>query len=130
MEHLILLVEDYAPVRENTIELLELFGYRTITACNGREGLAAALINIPDLILSDIQMPGMNGLVLYKLVREHASLDQTRFVFFTASFEKTDIEFAMLMGADDYIVKPFTGEILLQVMQKHLPTNSEAILPA
>jgi CheY-like chemotaxis protein len=120
MKYKILLVEDNVPVRENTTELLELSDYTVITACNGTEGLTAALEHSPDLILCDIQMPEMNGYYLLQHVRQHTELDNCRFVFFTASSEKKDVEAALKMGADEYIIKPFTGERLLEVMETML----------
>jgi CRP/FNR family transcriptional regulator, cyclic AMP receptor protein len=121
MKYKILLVEDNVPIRENTIELLELSDYTVIPACNGVEGLDAALAHLPDLILCDIQMPAMNGYNLLKQVRANEKLNNCRFVFFTASSEKKDVDAAMQMGADDYIIKPFTGGRLLEVLETILP---------
>lgn len=117
MKQKILLVEDNLPIRENTSEMLELSDYAVVTACNGKEGLDMALDQIPDLILCDIQMPVMDGYHLLDLVRKESSLNKSRFVFFTASAEKKEIEQGMLRGADDYIVKPFTGEELLNKLK-------------
>lgn len=116
MKYTILLIEDNEPIRENTSELLELSNYTVLTACNGKEGLEAALTHNPDLILCDIQMPEMNGYHLLQQVRQQPSLNECRFVFFTASSEKKDVDAALGMGADEYIIKPFTGERLLEVI--------------
>lgn len=121
MKQKILLVEDNEPIRENTTELLELSDYIVVSACNGKEGLDIALQQTPDLILCDIHMPVMDGYHLFQYIRQYAHLNNTRFVFFTASAEKKEIEAGMQMGADDYIVKPFTGERLLDVLKKNLP---------
>lgn len=120
MKQKILIVEDNEPIRENTSELLELSHYTVLTATNGKDGLTVALRQIPDLILCDIQMPGMNGYYLLERIREQPSLKRSRFVFFTASSEKKEIEKGLLMGADDYIVKPFTGNELLAKLKKLL----------
>jgi len=113
MKHKILLVEDNEPIRENTTELLELSNYTVLAACNGEEGLDLALQQIPDLILCDIQMPKMNGFNLLRHIRGQASLKNTFFVFFTASSEKKEIEKGFQMGANGYIIKPFTEDELL-----------------
>ncbi len=113
MKNIILVVEDNEPIRDNTIELLELSNYKVISACNGKEGLCLALEQIPDLILCDIQMPEMDGYLLLELIRKEPSLAHSRFIFFTASAEKKEISKGMDMGADGYIVKPFSGEELL-----------------
>jgi CheY-like chemotaxis protein len=113
MQHKILLVEDNLPIRENTTEMLELSDYLVLTACNGKDGLDIALQQNPDLILCDIQMPVMDGYLLLEHIRKVPSLTNSRFVFFTASGEKRDIQKGLQMGADDYIVKPFSGDELL-----------------
>lgn len=120
MKHKILLVEDNEPIRENTAELLEMSDYTVQTACNGKEALAAALQQPPDLILCDIKMPVMDGYHFFEHVRKYSTLDKTRFVFFTASAEKREIEAGLRMGADAYIIKPFTAEYLLEVLHKNL----------
>jgi CRP/FNR family transcriptional regulator, cyclic AMP receptor protein len=120
MKQKILVVEDNEPIRENTIELLELSDYDVLTACNGEEGLSMALQQTPDLILCDIKMPVMDGYHLLQHIRQQISLTNSRFMFFTASSEKKEIEMAMAMGADDYIIKPFTGEELLDRINKLL----------
>jgi CheY-like chemotaxis protein len=120
MKSRILIVEDNEPIRENTIELLELSDYDVITACNGEEGLSIALQQTPDLILCDIKMPVMDGYHLLEHVRKQTTLTNSRFIFFTASSEKKEIEMAIAMGADDYIIKPFTGEELLDRINKLL----------
>lgn len=120
MKQKILLVEDNGPIRENTAELLELYNYTVSSASNGEEGLEMAMQQTPDLILCDIQMPVMNGYHLLEHIRKLPSLNSSRFVFFTASCEKKEIEMGLLMGADDYIIKPFTGDELLNKLKKLL----------
>jgi CheY-like chemotaxis protein len=122
----ILIVDDNEPIRENTAELLGFYQYDVITACNGEEGLAAAIQEAPHLILCDEQMPRINGYELLILIRKISSLNNTRFVFFTASSETIEIEHGMQAGADAYIVKPFTEEELITVIKnalakEHLP---------
>jgi CRP/FNR family transcriptional regulator, cyclic AMP receptor protein len=120
MKQNILLVEDNLDIRENTTELLELSNYTVVTASDGAKGLDMALQQTPDLILCDIQMPVMNGYHLLEHVRKLPSLNNCRFLFFTASAEKTEIEMGMLLGADDYIIKPFTENELLDKIKIHL----------
>jgi CRP/FNR family transcriptional regulator, cyclic AMP receptor protein len=120
MKHKILIVEDNGPIRENTTELLELSNYTVTTATNGAEALNVALQQTPDLILCDIHMPQMDGYHLLQHIRKQSHLKSTRFIFFTASAEKKEMEEGMQMGADDYIVKPFQPDELLQLIEKHL----------
>jgi CheY-like chemotaxis protein len=124
MKYKILIVEDNQPVRENTAELLELFNFTVLTAGDGKEGLDKALKYKPDLILCDIRMPVMNGYHLLEHVRKVPSLQDCRFVFFTASAEKNEIETGFKMGAHDYIVKPFSGDELVSKLKRLLKEKS------
>ncbi len=120
MKYKILIVEDNEPIRENTTELLELNDYTVLTANNGEEGLDIAIQQTPDLILCDIQMPVMNGYHLLEHIRQLPHLNNSFFVFFTAFSEKKEIEMGLQMGANDYIVKPFSGDELLSKLKKLL----------
>jgi CRP/FNR family transcriptional regulator, cyclic AMP receptor protein len=120
MKQKILIVEDNGPIRENTAELLELYNYAVLSACNGKDALSMASQQTPDLILCDIQMPVMDGYSLLEHVRKTPSLNRSRFIFFSASAEKKEIEAGLQMGADDYIVKPFTGEELLDKIKMYI----------
>ena len=120
MKQKILVVEDNGDIRENTTELLELSDYSVSTANNGEEGLDMALQHIPDLILCDILMPVMDGYELLKSIRKQPSLNNSRFIFFTASCEKKEVELGMRLGADDYIMKPFSGYELLEKIKNLL----------
>lgn len=120
MKYKILIVEDNEPILDNTTELLELYNYIVYTARNGQEGFEMAIQYSPDLILCDIRMPVMDGYHLLERIRQHPQMAGSRFVFFTSSSEKKEIELALSMGATDYIVKPFTGEMLLCRIEKSL----------
>lgn len=120
MQYQILVVEDNLDIRENICELPELSNYRVSTACNGKDGLEMALQQHSDLILCDIKMPVMDGYHLLEHVRKSSSLNNSRFVFFSSSAEKKEIEDGLKMGADDYIVKPINGEDLLRKLKKLL----------
>lgn len=120
MKQKILIIEDNTPIRENTSELLQFYDYNVLTATDGEKGLKLALEQIPDLILCDIRMPVMDGYQLLQNIRKESFLNKSRFIFLTASCEKKDIEMAMKMGADDYIIKPFAEKELLEKMRKLL----------
>jgi CheY-like chemotaxis protein len=116
----ILLVEDNEPILENTTELLELSNYQVLSARNGQQGLTLAFQEMPDMIVCDIAMPGLNGYMLLQAVRETPGLEKVPFVFLTASSENVDIQKGLAMGADGYLVKPFEGDKLLQLIEEHL----------
>lgn len=102
----ILVVEDNRTILENTTELLEMEGYSVITATNGKEGYSKVLKFLPDLIVSDIWMPEMDGFELLKTLGTHADLKNIPLIFFSAKSEKKDIKKGIDMGAYDFIVKP------------------------
>ena len=116
----ILLIEDNEAIRENTAELLELANYMVLPACNGQEGLTIARREEPDLILCDIMMPEIDGFHLLQILRGDSSFEKTPFLFFTASAEKSEIKKGLEAGANDYIVKPFDADELLQLIGKYL----------
>jgi two-component system sensor histidine kinase/response regulator len=117
---LILVVEDNALLLEGIRDLLEVSGYRVLMAGDAVQALALLQHNHPDLIVSDIMMPGMDGYELYEQVRLRPDLLDTPFVFVTARGEKADIRRGKELGADDYITKPFEEEDLLVVVRAKL----------
>ena len=122
----ILVIEDNTDVRENLEEILELSGYATVSAENGKEGVAKAQSDTPDLILCDIMMPELDGYgVLHILTKQPATSD-IPFIFLTAKSEKEDFRKGMALGADDYITKPFDNTLLLQTIEARL-TKSERL---
>ncbi len=119
----ILIIEDNVDVLENTAELLEIAGYETFTATNGKEGLESAKKNLPDLILCDIMMPVLDGYGVLKATENIPELIGTPFVFITAKSEKSDFRMGMDLGADDYLTKPFNGADLLKIVAARLKKN-------
>jgi CRP-like cAMP-binding protein/FixJ family two-component response regulator len=137
MNNTILIIDDSTDVRENTNELLELAGYKTFTAINGKEGLEIAKKNKPDLILCDIMMPELDGYGVLRALENMPEMVGIPFIFFTAKTGKKDFRKGMDLGADDYLTKPFTGDDLLRVvdarlrksglMKKNLENNLEGL---
>jgi CRP/FNR family transcriptional regulator, polysaccharide utilization system transcription regulator len=121
----ILLIEDNPDVRENTAEILELSGYKVVTAENGKAGVEAALANIPDLIICDIMMPVLDGYGALHLLSKNEKTAGIPFVFLTAKSERADMRKGMEMGADDYITKPFDDVELLRAVESRLKKNEQ-----
>lgn len=116
----ILIIEDNEPIRLNTLELLELEGYEVLMATDGLQGLETAKRELPSVILCDIMMPVMDGYSVLEQVRKYEPLKSTPFIFFTAYSEKTEIEKGMRLGANDFIVKPFECDLLLDTIRKFM----------
>ncbi|MBP6673389.1 MAG: response regulator [Bacteroidetes bacterium] len=117
----ILIVDDEPEMRGVIDSILTDAGYETFQAENGSHALALASAVSPDLILSDIQMPSMNGYELLNTVKIDTELGKIPFVFMTgvnvASF---DLRKGMDLGADDYLTKPFSSEELLNAVASRL----------
>ena len=116
----ILVIEDNIDIRENTAEILDLAGYKTFTAENGKRGVELALQQKPDLIICDIMMPELDGYGVLHLLRKNEDTRNTPFIFLTAKIERTDFRKGMEMGADDYITKPFEDIELLNAIDIRL----------
>lgn len=116
----ILLIEDNLDIRESTCELLEVEGYRTISAINGINGLLLAKQLLPDLVLCDIVMPGIDGYEVFKNLKADTSTEFIPFIFLTASTEKKEVVAGLAMGAEGYIRKPFGPEELFAAIQLSL----------
>lgn len=116
----LLLIEDDTAVRENTAELLELSGYRTITAANGRLGIEKAVDALPDLIVCDIMMPEIDGYGVLEALGENENTRFIPFIFLSAKTEHKEIRKGMNSGADDYLTKPFEENELLSAIESRL----------
>src|SRR5947208_2570246 len=116
----ILLIEDHAPMRENLILMLELEGFIVIWADDGLRGVELARSHIPDLILCDVMMPGLDGYEVLREIRSHPASAAIPLIFLTAKGEKLDVRTGMNLGADDYLVKPVAREDLLAAIGARL----------
>ena len=102
----ILVVEDNVDSRDLLAKLLAMNGYDVTSAADGESGLAAAIKQIPDLIITDINMPGMDGIALLKKVRLQRLLNRTA-VFVITAYGGDAAREAMRQGADAASAKPF-----------------------
>tara|TARA_R110002124_G_scaffold40042_4_gene125826 strand:- start:50 stop:1114 length:1065 start_codon:yes stop_codon:yes gene_type:complete len=116
----ILLIEDNPEMRENTAEILELANYKVITACNGKEGVHVAQHEMPDLIICDIMMPELDGYGVLHMLGKDEETTGIPFVFLTAKAERDDFRKGMIMGADDYLTKPYDDVELLNAVEIRL----------
>jgi CheY-like chemotaxis protein len=115
----ILLIEDNKDIRENATEMLELEGYKTISASNGQIGLQLAIEQLPDLILSDILMPVMTGFELFKELRNDERTKHIPFIIISASIEERNLTKGM-EGIDGFIIKPFEEKELFETIESIL----------
>jgi len=120
MDRTILVIDDNTDIRENTAEILELAGYKTFTAENGKKGVETAVKEKPALIICDIMMPELDGYGVLHLLRKNQDTQNIPFIFLTAKTERSDFRKGMEMGADDYVTKPFEDIELLNAVEIRL----------
>lgn len=116
----ILVIEDEVMVREGLVELLSAEGYLPISARDGEEGVRLAWETLPDLILCDIMMPRLDGFGVLSRLSRDAATATIPFIFLTARTERDDIRLGMSLGADDYIMKPFSIDDVLHAIKTGL----------
>lgn len=116
----ILIIDDNADIRENTAEILDLAGYKTLTAENGRTGVELAVKELPAIIVCDIMMPELDGYGVLHLLRKNTDTQNIPLIFLTAKTERSDFRKGMEMGADDYLTKPFTQVELMNAIEARL----------
>lgn len=132
MEPTLFLVEDDDALVQNLKIFMEMNDFKLISAFNGKEGLEI-LSNIeflPDLIISDILMPEMDGYDFYMKVAENSEWSRIPFFFLSGKAEPDDVRFGKMLGADDYITKPFKVKELLKrikkTIKKHIKISKDS----
>ncbi len=123
--YVVLIVEDQLDLREGIKLGLEMEGYQVLTAASAEEALLWLERLTPDIIVADIMLPGMDGYDLFQRLREKPEWAQIPFLFLTAKGDPLSIRQGKLMGADDYLVKPFSMEDLLAAIQGRLRRAEE-----
>ena len=130
-EERILIVDDNPGVLFNVKMTLKYNKYKVITATNGEEAIKvlSKMIDIPDLIISDIMMPKMDGYEFFKIVSGNSRWSLIPFLFLSAKSSSKDVRFGKILGVDDYITKPFEEEDLLAIIRGKISRSkqSEAI---
>ncbi|MDP3981860.1 MAG: response regulator [Chlamydiota bacterium] len=120
----ILIIEDTASLREGINDILAINHYEVISAPDGKRGLRMAREFFPDLIMCDIMMPGLDGYEVLKQIRKDPFIGTIPFIFLTAKATKSDMRHGMNIGADDYLVKPFTEEELMESIRARLEKHA------
>ena len=110
---LIVIVEDEADIREILEYNLERESYNVLTAPDGKQGLALIRKKIPTLVLLDLMLPKLDGLEVCRQLKDNAETASIPIIMVTARGEENDIVMGLDLGADDYIVKPFSPKELL-----------------
>ena len=109
----ILVVDDSPTERHVLVELLKKSGYKVITAENGQEGVDKAKRELPDLILMDIVMPGLNGFQATRTLTRDEATKHIPIIICSSKGQETDRIWGLRQGATDYVVKPVNSRDLL-----------------
>jgi two-component system alkaline phosphatase synthesis response regulator PhoP len=127
----ILVVDD----EEDILRLVEYHlskeGYRVLRAMTGEDGLATARSETPDLIILDLMLPGLDGLDVCRILKRDSATSDIPIIMLTAKSEDADVVAGLEMGADDYVVKPFSPKVLVARVRAALrrtrtaPTGAE-----
>lgn len=125
----ILVIEDDAASLELTTYLLQCAGFATLAAGNGIDGLQLALREDPDLIVSDIQMPVLNGYELVARLRATPAWRRVPLIALSAFSMQGDREMALAAGFDDYVTKPLDPQRFAGEIAGHLPDGMRATTP-
>ncbi len=113
----ILLVDDEVSFRDTIKDLLLINNYKVKIAINGQDALEILESWTPDIVISDIMMPVMDGYMFYEKVKNSSILNQIPFIFLTAKNDKMEKEKCMLNGVNLFISKPFKIEDLLVIIE-------------
>lgn len=124
----ILIVEDNDVLRQGLEALLQAEGYAVLTAAHGHEALEQMRSFAPDLILSDISMPEMDGYAFFEQVRTRPDWVSIPFIFLTARRGREDIFAGKKLGAEDYLVKPVTRQELTTTIRSRLERSHQLLL--
>jgi signal transduction histidine kinase len=116
----ILVIEDAQSLRKDILEMLGFEGYKAIGAENGIVGVQKAREFMPDLIICDIMMPGMDGYHVLEELHKDPIMVSIPFIFLTARTDRIDQRQGMELGADDFLTKPFTASELLRTVKTQL----------
>jgi phosphate regulon transcriptional regulator PhoB len=125
MSSRVLIVEDEPDIRELVVHHLKREGYQVSVAASGEEALRQVQASPPDLVLLDLMMPAMNGLEVCRRLRQDPVTASLPIVMLTAKGDEVDRVLGLELGADDYVVKPFSPKELLArvraVLRRSLP---------
>ena len=121
MSKRILVVEDHEDNRRIMRDLLTRSGYEAAEAVTGRDGVTAAETHRPDLILMDVQLPGMDGYEATKRIKANHNLQKVPIIMVTSYALSGDDVKAFEAGCDDYVSKPFSPRKLLAKIREYLP---------
>jgi DNA-binding response OmpR family regulator len=119
----ILVIEDEGPLLEEIVATLQFENYDVLGTATGQEGINLVKGEQPDLVICDVMMPGVNGYEVLKAIRDDSATAHTPFVFLTARVETVAREKGLSLGANAWLIKPFSTDELLAAIRTELDGN-------
>ena len=121
----ILVIDDSEDVRDFVVTTLKISGYDTLQAPTAPQGVALAQSLRPDLILCDINLPGMDGYGMLDAIRHAPEVAAIPFILMTGSADRNNFRLGMSRGADDFLHKPFSPRELLEAVSSRLVRQAQ-----
>jgi two-component system phosphate regulon response regulator PhoB len=121
----ILIVEDDEDIQELLEYNLKKAGYAVTSVTRGEEGMRSLRSVLPDLVLLDLMLPGLDGLEVCKQMKQDRRLARVPVIMISARGEEADVVIGLELGADDYLAKPFSPRVLLARVKAVLRRNGE-----
>lgn len=118
----ILVIEDDTYLRGEIVDTLGFEDFEVVQAANGQLGIEIAQKYIPDVIVSDVMMPNLDGYSLIKKIRSNTATAAIPFIFLTARATLDDVKYGMELGASAYLFKPFDSDELVETIRLCLNT--------
>ena len=116
----VLVVDDEPDIRELVQHHLEIEGFEVLSAPDGEKGLFLIQNELPDLIILDLMLPGIDGLEVCRKLNNIESTSDIPIIMLTAKGEEIDIIKGLAYGADDYVTKPFSPRVLMALSLIHI----------
>ncbi|RMH69990.1 MAG: response regulator [Gemmatimonadetes bacterium] len=121
----VLVIEDAVFTLRVLEEQLRLAGFEVLKAMDGEEGIKMAKEHCPDAIICDIMLPRADGYAVLREIRAYEPMATVPFIFLTAKATRQDIRKGFALTADDYLVKPVSGRVLIAALHKQLKSSPE-----
>ena len=110
----ILVAEDERDIRDLITYTLQFAGFDVVPAANGEEAVSKTRNELPDLVIMDVRMPKMTGYEACKLIKADETTRNIPVVFLSAKGQGVEINTGIVSGADEYILKPFSPDLLVE----------------
>lgn len=121
----ILVVDDEAPIRELVSDILLQHGYRVLVAQDGVEAISTAQREQPALVILDYLLPGMDGVDVCRILKQGPTTSQIKLIMLSVMIDWTARQRALVVGADGYLIKPFSNADLLEMIEGVLGSASD-----